>query len=500
MDYLDPRKRRSHRIRLMIGYFLMCTAVGLGTVILVYAAYGYGINTKTGQVVENGLVFVDSQPGGSSIYLNGEYKNTTTPARLILPTGNYSLSLQKTGYRSWSRSFNLQERTIARFVYPFLFPTKPQVTNLKTYTTQPGLIIQSPDRKWLLVQNPDATSSTVSFDEYDTTALTKAAQTPVALDMPANLLSSDQANASLSLVEWSTDNNHVLLKNTFDGGSEYIVFDRNNPTDSFNVNKLFSITPDQVALFNKKVDQLYIYNQSDQTLQLGDTAKATLAAPILKGVLAFKPYGTDLLTYVTAANQPTGQVQARIWNKGPTYPLYSFKAGSQYLIDAAQYQGQWYYFAGSDTEARINVYKNPLDNIKNPAIGKAIPVLALSDLGATHGSFSTTARFIEVEAGQNFVVFDLETLDTYQYTLGAPLSGPMTWMDGNRLIGQSDGNSFVMDYDNTNAQSLTPTIETDGGLFSKDYHHLLDAQAVDGSSSVNLANIDLRAGVDLPKQ
>lgn len=496
MDFLDPRKRRAHRIRLMIGYALMSIAVGLGTIILVYAAYGYGINTKTGQVVENGLVFIDSHPGGANITLNGKYQNTSTAARLVLPTGNYTLSLQRDGYRTWSRSFNLQERSIARFVYPFLFPTKPRVTTLKTYSSQPSLVTQSPDRKWLLIQNPEATTKTPSFDEYDSTNLKKPVQ---ALDMPSGLLTNEQSDASLSLVEWSTDNNNVLLKHTYDGGSEFIVFDRDNPAGSFNVNKMFSLDPTQVALRNKKVDQLYIYNQADGTLQLGDTGKATLAAPLLKNILAFKPYGTDLLTYVTDQNQLAGQVQARIWDNGQTYPLYSFKAGSQYLIDAAQYQGQWYYFAGSDTDPRINIYKNPIDSIKNPAIGKAVPILALSDLGATHGSFSANTQFIEVESGQRFAVYDIQNANTYIYDLSAPLAGPMGWMDGDRLMGESNGNVFIMDYDNTNQQSIVPTLQPEGGLFSRDYNHLLNLQA-DGSGGVNLVDVDMRAGVDLPKQ
>jgi hypothetical protein len=67
MDFLDPRRFRKQKIRLMVGYILIAVAIGLGTVILVYGAYGYGINTKTGDIVQNGLLFVDSKPGGADI-------------------------------------------------------------------------------------------------------------------------------------------------------------------------------------------------------------------------------------------------------------------------------------------------------------------------------------------------------------------------------------------------------------------------------------------------
>src|SRR4051812_14198680 len=120
MDFLDPRKSRRNRIRLMVGYFLIGIVIALATVILVYGAYGYGINTKTGQIIQNGLLFVDSQPGGATIYLNDKSQSSKTAARLVLASGDYRLSIQKDGYHSWQRNFVLNEHSVARYVYPFL--------------------------------------------------------------------------------------------------------------------------------------------------------------------------------------------------------------------------------------------------------------------------------------------------------------------------------------------------------------------------------------------
>src|SRR4051812_39959341 len=117
MDFLDPRKRRAHSIRLMIGYVLIAIAIALGAMILVYGAYGYGINTKTGDIVQNGLLFVNSQPGGADISLNNNPQGSNTAARLILPSGNYTLTLKKDGYRTWQRGFTLTEHSVARYVY-----------------------------------------------------------------------------------------------------------------------------------------------------------------------------------------------------------------------------------------------------------------------------------------------------------------------------------------------------------------------------------------------
>lgn len=492
MDFLDPRKRRTYNIRLAIGYGLMAIAIGLTSIILFYGAYGYGINTKNGAIIQNGLLFVDSKPGGADIYLNGQLHQNTTSARLTLPAGSYELIIKKAGYRDWSRKFILNEHSISRYTYPFLFPVKLVTQNLKTYNSLPQLITQSPDKRWLLVQAPPAGPKGITFDVFDTTKLD---QPPVAISMPATLLSGNGEGDSFKIIEWASDNNHVLLAHNYQGGSEFIVFSRVDPPTSFNVNRIFNLSPAQVALRNKKVDQLYLYQQEGGLLQIGDVAKATLE-PLLTHVLAFKPYGSDLLTYVTDQKVAAGQVMARIWENAKTYPLYTFSAGNKYLLDAAQFQGHFYYVAGSDMADRINIYKDPLSGIKDPATAKAIPLISLPDSGVLKLAFSDNARFIGVQAGQKFGIYDIETQSRYHYSLSAPLSGEMHWMDGHRSIGRSGGMILVMDYDATNQQTLVPVL-SDHIFFDKDYNQILSFGSAEGG--VALQRTDLRAGTDLPK-
>jgi hypothetical protein len=197
---------------------------------------------------------------------------------------------------------------------------------------------------------------------------------------------------------------------------------------------------------------------------------------------------------------PSGVVQARIWDNGKTYPLHTFKAGTIYLIDAAQFQGHWYYVAGSDTTDKISLYQDPLSGLKDPATARAIPVLSFRSLGATKVSFSTNARFITVQAAQKFGVYDMETQERYQYSLKLPLDGPLHWMDGHRLIGTSGGSLLVMDYDGTNQQMLAPSADINGGYSSRDFNQLfVVAPIAAGDPAVIFQAVDLRAGTDLPK-
>jgi len=495
MDFLDPRSRRKHRARLMVGYGLIALAIGLATV-LVYDTLGYGINTKTGDIIANGLLFVDSKPGDAVVYLNGKDQNAATSSRLILPAKDYKLTLKKPGYRDWSRAFTLSEHSIARYVYPLLIPSQPKAQTVKSYPAPPGLITQSPDRRKLLVQSAKIAPGGFTFDEYETA---DPKQAPKSLALPPNLLTGvDKAGTSLAEVEWSTDNRHLLLRHDYAGGSEFLIFDRESPDKSINLNRLFGAAPTSVVLRNKKSDQVYIYSASGGVLQVGDTTNGLVDQPILREVIAFKPYGTNLLTYITATGAPEGQVSARIWESGKTYQLSQLPAGTAYLIDAAQFQGHWYYITGSNQSDRISIFKDPLDRIKDPATKKAAPADALRLKGSEKVSFSTNARFIGIQAGEKFAVYDIEVKDSYSYSLSTPPSGPARWMDGHRWLGVQGGSVLILDFDGINQQTLVPSTAA-GGFFDRNFERVIIAAPPSPTGTTDLQVVDMLAGSDLPK-
>jgi hypothetical protein len=97
MDFLDPKRRRAHNIRLIVGYVLVAIALALATTILVYQANGFGV--KQGKVIQNGLIFVSSNPSGATVNLNGQQYKDATNTRIVLQSGTYTMRLNRDGYR-----------------------------------------------------------------------------------------------------------------------------------------------------------------------------------------------------------------------------------------------------------------------------------------------------------------------------------------------------------------------------------------------------------------
>ncbi|HUD06488.1 MAG TPA: PEGA domain-containing protein [Candidatus Saccharimonadales bacterium] len=465
LDFYNPRLKRGYNIRLAIGLVLVAIVLILATLILALITAGYSIDHKNGQVYQNGLVFANSHPVSANIYINNTPFGTTN-ARLELPEGAYTFVLRKTGYDNWNNSFNLYGGNVLQLDYPFLFPSKPVVTNVQTFASQPDIVSESPNQHWLVCSVP---SKFGSFEVYDVTN-PKAA--PTSFTLPTSVFSNTTGN--LSVVEWSTDNQHILIKNTFAGGFEYILVDRLNPQNSFNITQLFSTTPfDTVRLDNKQFNKFYLYNSATGTLSVASVSGQTVT-PALTNVLGFWPYSSNELVYATPDKTNPALVDAKLLIGTDSYTLRTLPVGSNYLLNIASYNGNSYVTVGSSGTNKVYVYMNPQANVSPNSLILPVPYTFLIVNGVPQAvTFSTSAESIAVQAGSEFAVYDIMTQTHYHYDTKLPLAGQelSQWMDGDRLTLASNGKLDIFDFDGTNMVTFTD----DNGVFSPAFDSAFDA-------------------------
>lgn len=450
MDYLDPKKEARHRILLFVGYILVGVAIVIGTLVLLYQAYGFGIG-KNGTVIQNGLVFFSSQPNPANIYVDNKLNKSQTNTRLTLPSGIYHVRLARDGYHDWQRTIEVEGGDVQHFDYPFLIPSKLTSKKIADYTAAPGLMTQSPDRRWLLVQTP---GSTTAFQVYD---LKSPAKAPLELSLPATVPTKAVGGQNWQLEEWADDNKHVVLQHNYDGKSEYILVDRTDASQALNINTTLSITPTKLTLLDKKYDHYYWLNGT------GELRSATLSdhtpKTVLQNVLAYQSYASDTLLYATNSGSSAGKVLTQLKSGDHTYPIRSFAAGGTYLLDLTKYDGTLYVVAGSSKESKTYIYKDPTGQLARLPHQAVYPIQVLHVDQPNYLSFSDNAQFIVVEHGTQFGVYDIENAKGYNFTSKSPVDPPAahaTWMDGNRLTYVSGGKLTVFDYDDTNQQTLVP--------------------------------------------
>jgi hypothetical protein len=494
MDYLDLKKQFREHIILLIGYILVALAITIATLVLVYQAYGFGL-AKNGTVIQSGLVFFSSQPNPANIYINGVRNSSTTNTRLVLPSGVYNVKLSRSGYRDWQRTIVFDAGSVEHFDYPVLFPDTLTSKKIQTYNGSPGLVTQSPDRRWLLIEQPGSASS---FDLYDL----KNPLTPVltTLTLPANLLSKATSTESWQLDAWADDNQHVLLTHVFDGKTEYILLDRSNPSQSVNLNNVLGTSPTQLTLDNKKYDQYYLYNAGgDNSLQTATLQTGTTLTPYLQDVLAYQSYGNSTMLYVTSDGAPSGKVLLKLLSGNQTITIRSLPLSPTYLVDLTEYSGVLYAAAGATSDGHIYVYEDPISQFTKQQ-GTIVPSQMLNVTAPNYLSFSDNAQFIVVENGTSFRVYDIENQKAYSYTTRPPLDAPQlhaSWMDGDRLLYVSGGKLIVFDYDGTNQQTLMPASGAYLPAFSSDYRYVFSMNPSQNPSKLDLDQTPLVTPADL---
>ncbi len=468
MDFLDPKKSYRHKITLYIGYLLIAVAITIGTIILLYEAYGFGIG-QNGQIIQNGLIFLSSQPNPANIYVNGKFK-TQTNTSLKLVSGIYNFSIGLNGYRTWHRQIEIDGGTIVYFDYPLLIPNVLKTTEFKTYTSAPNLASESLNRQYLLVMPPGSTNS---FDLYN---LNNPTQQPTSFSLPSSLVSPANSSNSWKVISWANDNQHILVTHTYDGKTEYILINTANPSSSVNLSQTFSsLSYTSLAFINKTYDQYYLYNATDQSLASVSLENPTAETKVLSNVISFNSYLNNTILYATSKNALPGKVNIDELTNGTNYHIKTFPAGSTYLLNMASYNGVIYVAAGDQSANKVYIYKDPVNQIITDPKQVPVPSQVLFVKNPNYLNFSTTAQYIMAENGNQFGVYDIENQHGYNYTTSLPLDAPQahaTWMDGNRISYISNNKLVIFDYDHNYQQTLVNASPLFPSFFDPNYHYV----------------------------
>jgi hypothetical protein len=468
MDFLDPKKSRAYTIRLITGYVLISVALVLATTVLLYLASGF--NLKKGKIIQNGLVFVSSNPGGAAIYLNDKQQDSQTNARITLQAGTYKMRLARDGYRDWQRVMTVEGGSVEHFDYPLLIPKNLQTVTAGSYPSAPLLTTQSPDRRWLLAQ---VAGRGTGFDVYDLKDPDTIAQHKTTITVPTSLLTLSQpGDQTFQLAEWARNNMHVLLKHVVGDKFEYILLSREKPEESVNLTKQLQLSASmEITLQDKKFDRYFVHDHADQKLSTATIQDVTLK-PLLTGVVQYKTYGDDVILYATAEGASADNMYVKLYQDGKSYPIRqiarqddakvfvgatSNQASAPYLLDVTNYDNKWYVALGSPSEDHVYVYRNAVDRLRQNPSDPLAPVEILKLSAPNYMEFSANSQFLMIENDRDIAVFDAENERSFNYKLDRPIEAPQAhaiWMDGFRLQFVSEGSATIVDYDGTNVQTL----------------------------------------------
>lgn len=116
---------RTDRIHRAIAFYLsVALFLALLPIVLSYAL-GYQIDYATLKIYKTGILYVNSNPAGASIYLNGRLYNDVTPAQIEeLKPGTYRIEVRRDGFYPWERELTVRPNMVTKADRIVLFPVK----------------------------------------------------------------------------------------------------------------------------------------------------------------------------------------------------------------------------------------------------------------------------------------------------------------------------------------------------------------------------------------
>lgn len=490
MDFLDPLYNRRHTIRLYTGYGLVAVAIFLAVTMLLLIAYGFQIS-KDGQVIQKGLLFASSKPVGAKVFIDGVTVNKQTNTRINIAEGSYQLELKRDGYRDWQHRIDIVGGRVFRYDYPLLFPDTLSTQTTQTLgTTAPGVVTQTPDHRFLLVQQNPALPTFILFDLKNPTVK------PLTITLPEDSYTVGGAQ-SWHIVGWGDDNVHALFKHGYGAkATEYVLFDRSTPADSVNLSNLFK-SQAVPAMIDGKFDSYYLYSPTNHLLQTA-TIKAPTPQIVLQNVLSYQAYKADTLLYVTPASGAAAQVEIHLKSSDKDYILQRQPKSASYLFAISTYSGNTYVALAEPAKQQVDIYRNPVTKLETGLMAQ--PSLSLKFAAPTYLKFSVGGRFILAERGMDFVAYDAEYKKTVSYHMPQPIDKGQShaeWLDGAHLQYVSNKQLYVFDFDGQNPQLLVPAMSDTQAFYDSNYAFMYTIAAPTASNQhYLLTSTSLRTPAD----
>ncbi|MCA9347411.1 PEGA domain-containing protein [Candidatus Saccharibacteria bacterium] len=485
---MSPQQKKQKTRRLFLGYGLLSVLVVLASYILISTALGYELFSSNGQVVQNGLLFVNSRPNGADIYVNGSKEASGTNAKLALPEGVYEISLRKDGYKEWRSSVDLMGGTVEFLSFPRLLPSDPKQLADIPYQNGTVTALQSRDKRWLALSLLDGSNN---IDLYD---LDNPNTPAIKFSLPVSL-TGDKTYRLSKYLEWAGDNKHFLARFESDGSPLIVLFNREDPVDLDNLTSTLGLQPtDEIGFWDAKWDQIYIHHQAG-IVQLANAKDHSLeAAPITSdSVLEFLPIGGKRAVY-SVAGPSDKEVNLKILAEEKSYIFMTIdKSDKPLIMHAAGFNRNDYIALGGGSLEKTMLFKNLRVQVKTAENNHVAPYVLLP-IQASDLDFSRTNRFIFATDGLQNSVYDIEQKEYFKYDVPAKNPALSGWFDDARLYSVGfDKTLSIYDFNGDNVYKISESVNgvpyVNGGVT----HATFDFQS---TSSQSLRTIDIETATN----
>lgn len=449
MFHIDLTSKRAKLALRFFTYGVMTLATVILTMLAVFYAMGWRFDQNDLTFEQGGLIQFRTTPEGADVMVDGKPQNFTTPGRANLGSGQHTIEMRLSGYRSWQKKVDLAPGQLLWLNYARLVPTTITTTDSASFSDVASAMA-SPDHRWMLLQEkPDQPSfKLVDFSDEKKPVVTQ-------LNIPdSQLTKKDDKYGQFYIREWDLGSRYILVEHVNGDTHEFIRLDRQKAGDAINVSRVFSldITEAHFAGSNPNV----LYANTANVLRSLDLGSNSASAALIDGVEQFTVYGNDTIAFVASRDKVDGDDSTKqrivgLYLQGKETVARTYSPTTPISIAYSEYTRHAYLAIETGTGA-ITLLRDPTTSTKDTAefaqfsLGKPVQWL----------KFSSSGRMLVAGNGASVVNYDIELGKTTNWTVpGAAPTQPLQWLDDYYLWTDAGSHLTIVEFDGTNDRTIT---------------------------------------------
>ncbi len=406
------------------------------TVGLVAYGKGYSYDFKNHRFILNGLVILESSPSGGKVLINGLDAHHSTPYRSTIESGDYTFSVVKDGFRTWTKTLTLIPSEVTFAQYVVLFPTTITTEPTKLAVAAYGLA-DSPNRKRLAYLSSGKKPAVYLMD---------------AISRMSKRYYAARAGETLTSVSWSDDGSRLLLATTYKKRAHFLVLDAVGTAPAEDLTDLFNQDFRQLKFNPANRDELY-WISPESNLHRLNLAERTASAVLASNVSSLG-FGGGRVFFVQTT--PLGQSLFSLDRSGHKTELIQALAKSDsYEILEENHKDKDYLVVVPARARTATIYQDffsghPVATV----IGKGVDKIVASPNG----------RFLAAYGAGSVVAYDLEKTRHYDFKLSKHSIDNLGWYDDFHLLATVNGQPEIVEFDGGNLTLLPGGLQ--GTVFS----------------------------------
>jgi hypothetical protein len=448
-------------LRRVLTYTIMVTAVLSLTTILLLLMLGYRYNQGDNNFVQGGLVQFNSQPTGASVRVGTADLVNRTRSKITLNPGDYKVRMTLDGYRDWSKNITVHPGTVLWLNYAHFVPKNPRTDIVIEADAIGSVAMLEQGRRIALLQDaskPVITTVVANDDDI----------VPKVLTVPETAYATAETHA-FTLEKLSGDNKRLLVKHSYDAGTQWLVANLDDITKTYSIASEESNPITSIQFDPSEKSRAYVL-YADGSIRRIELDSGRQSDIILSDVADFTLTSSGAIFYSTKSID--GMVHTGYLTKNKEIPrtVDTFKGADTVHIAAGKYFSVFYIATSVGAKTTLTAYQEfPESDSDTRLIGKVVKTV-VSPSPVTLLSFKADARLVAIQQARILTTYDIDLKKQSDIAIkGATtdITKPIEWLNSFHFWDDSTGAARQYEFDGENQETITDVVPGFSAAYSQ---------------------------------